>query len=61
MKNSRTVAKARILQRNCSQSEGVVVIAEGAAQKQIEAEINDAVVALFSVPSHKIKVMKMKK
>lgn len=41
--------------------EGVVVIAEGAAQKQIEAEINDAVVALFSVPSHKIKVMKMKK
>lgn len=40
---------------------GVVVIAEGAAQKQIEAEINDAVVALFSVPSHKIKVMKMKK
>ena len=37
------------------------MIAEGAAQKQIEAEINDAVVALFSVPSHKIKVMKMKK
>lgn len=41
--------------------EGVVVIAEGAEQKQIEAEINEAVVALFSVPSHKIKVMKMKK
>lgn len=40
--------------------EGVVVIAKGAEQKIIEAEINEAVVALFDVPSHKIKVMKMK-
>ncbi|MBQ1394401.1 MAG: stage III sporulation protein AG [Lachnospiraceae bacterium] len=41
--------------------EGVIVIAQGAEEKRIQAEINDAVVALFSVPSHKIKVMKMKK
>lgn len=40
--------------------EGVVVIARGADQKKIETEINEAVVALFDVPSHKIKVMKMK-
>ena len=41
--------------------EGVIVIAQGAEEKRIQAEINDAVVALFSVPSHKIKVMKKKK
>ena len=42
------------------ESEGVVVIAQGADQKKVETEINEAVVALFDVPSHKIKVMKMK-
>ena len=40
--------------------EGVEVIAQGADQKKVETEINEAVVALFDVPSHKIKVMKMK-
>lgn len=40
--------------------EGVVVIAQGLVNAKIEKEINDAVGALFSVPSHKIKVMKMK-
>ena len=40
--------------------EGVVVIAQGADDTKIVAEINEAVEALFSVPSHKIKVMKMK-
>ncbi|MCI8408114.1 MAG: stage III sporulation protein AG [Lachnospiraceae bacterium] len=40
--------------------EGVIVIATGAKNPQIETEINEAVVALFSVPAHKIKVMKMK-
>lgn len=40
--------------------EGVVVIAKGAETNKIIAEINEAVTALFSVPSHKIKVMKMK-
>ena len=40
--------------------EGVLVIAKGAGDNKIIAEINGAVTALFSVPSHKIKVMKMK-
>lgn len=42
------------------QVEGVVVIAKGAGNSRVEKDINDAVVALFAVPSHKIKVMKMK-
>lgn len=40
--------------------EGVIVIASGAENSQVVAEINEAVVALFDVPAHKIKVMKMK-
>ena len=40
--------------------EGVLVIAQGAGNHKMIAEINEAVTALFSVPSHKIKVMKMK-
>lgn len=40
--------------------EGVLIIAKGAGDSKIVAEINEAVTALFSVPSHKIKVMKMK-
>lgn len=40
--------------------EGVLVIAQGAGDKKIVSEISEAVTALFSVPSHKIKVMKMK-
>lgn len=40
--------------------EGVIVIASGAVNSQIVKEINEAVVALFDVPAHKIKVMKMK-
>lgn len=40
--------------------EGVVVIASGAKDVQIISEINEAVEALFHVPVHKIKVMKMK-
>ena len=40
--------------------EGVVVIAQGGGNGKVVAEINEAVVALFSIPSHKIKVMKMK-
>lgn len=40
--------------------EGVIVIASGAKYPQVEMEINEAVVALFDVPAHKIKVMKMK-
>lgn len=40
--------------------EGVLVVAEGATSSKMISEINEAIVALFSVPSHKIKVMKMR-
>lgn len=39
--------------------EGVLVVAEGAGSAQINAEIIQAVQALFSLESHKIRVMKM--
>lgn len=42
------------------QIEGVVVIAEGGDSIYTIKDIIDAVSALFDIPSHKIKVMKMK-
>ncbi len=38
---------------------GVLVIAQGAKNASVVAEITDAVMALFGVEAHKIKVMKM--
>lgn len=38
---------------------GVIVIARGGDDKKIVGEIIDAVEVLFSIPTHKIKVMKM--
>ncbi|MCD7820550.1 MAG: stage III sporulation protein AG [Lachnospiraceae bacterium] len=39
--------------------QGILVIAQGADNSAIEAEITEAVMALFGVEAHKIKVMKM--
>ena len=39
--------------------EGVLVIAQGAGNASVAAEITEAVMALFGVEAHKIKVMKM--
>lgn len=39
--------------------EGVLVIAQGAGNAGIKTEITEAVMALFGVEAHKIKVMKM--
>ncbi len=39
--------------------EGVVVIAQGGESDRVKSEIVDAVMVLFNVPAHKIKVMKM--
>jgi stage III sporulation protein AG len=39
---------------------GVLVTAEGGGNVQIKTEIIEAVQVLFSVPAHKVKVMKMK-
>ncbi len=38
---------------------GVLVIAQGAGNASVVSEITDAVMALFGVEAHKIKVMKM--
>ncbi len=39
--------------------EGVLVIAQGGGNSSVAAEITEAVMALFGVEAHKIKVMKM--
>lgn len=49
-----------ILKEREPQVEGVLVLLEGAGRAGLENEISEAVEALFGVPSHKIKVMKMK-
>lgn len=40
--------------------EGVVIIAKGGGDAKVKAEVIEAVEALLSVPSHKIKVLEMK-
>ena len=40
--------------------EGVVVIAEGSKRGTVDLDIVEAVQALFDLPAHKIKVLKMK-
>lgn len=49
-----------VVQETNPQIEGVIVIAEGGDDILTVKEIVEAVSALFDVPSHKIKVMKMK-
>ena len=52
--------KSRLMENTRTQKvEGVLVVAEGAGDAQTDAEIIRAVQALFSLESHKIKVMKM--
>ncbi len=41
------------------QIEGVLVLAEGAGDANVKKEITEAVMALFGLDAHKIKVMKM--
>ncbi|MDE6851404.1 MAG: hypothetical protein K2J67_02805 [Lachnospiraceae bacterium] len=52
--------KSRLMESTRVQKvEGVLVVAEGAGDAQTDAEIIRAVQALFSLESHKIRVMKM--
>lgn len=48
-----------VVQVKSPKIEGVAVVAEGAGSGKKDSEIIDAVVALFSIEPHKIKVMKM--
>ncbi|MFW5669621.1 MAG: stage III sporulation protein AG, partial [Acetivibrio ethanolgignens] len=41
------------------QAEGVLILVEGMERAELKSEISEAVEALFGVPPHKIKVMKM--
>lgn len=49
-----------VVQETEPEIEGVIVISEGGDNIYVVKEIIEAVSALFDVPSHKIKVMKMK-
>ncbi len=41
------------------QVEGVLVVAEGGANAQVIKNISEAILALFPIEAHKIKVVKM--
>ena len=43
-----------------NETEGIVIVCEGGYDSTIKREITEAVGALFSIDSHKIKVMKSK-
>ena len=49
-----------VTQELAPQIEGVLVLAEGADNASVKKDITDAVMALFGLEAHKIKVMKMK-
>lgn len=49
-----------ILKEEVPEIEGMVVIAQGGDSPTIVSQINDALYALFDVPTHKIKVLKKK-
>ncbi len=48
-----------IVQEKEPEIEGVLVIAEGGDDAELQMEIMEAVEVLFNVPAHKVKVMKM--
>lgn len=52
--------KTMVTLKNELEIEGIVVIAEGADKNSVKTEIYETVQALFSVPLHKIKVLKGK-
>ena len=49
-----------IVQEREPEIEGVVIVCQGGYDSVIKSEITDAVGALFSIESHKIKIMKRK-
>lgn len=49
-----------VIQEREPQIEGVVIVCDGGSDSSVKREITDAVGALFSIESHKIKIMKSK-
>lgn len=41
--------------------EGIVVLASGAHTRSVDAQITEVIQALFPIPAHKIKIVKMVK
>ncbi len=48
-----------ISQQKLPAVEGVLVVAQGGGDSKIKREISDAVMALFPIQAHKIKIVKM--
>ena len=58
--NSSRDSSPYIIQEKEPEIEGIVIVCEGGYDSVIKREITDAVSALFSIESHKIKIMKSK-
>ncbi|MCI5732006.1 MAG: hypothetical protein MR304_10770 [Eubacterium sp.] len=58
--NSDRDSSPYIIQEKEPQIEGIVIVCQGGYDSVIKREITDAVSALFSIESHKIKIMKSK-
>ncbi len=60
VENSDRDSSPYIIQEKEPEIEGIVIVCEGGYDSVIKREITDAACALFSIESHKIKIMKSK-
>ena len=60
VENSDRDSSPYIIQEKEPEIEGIVIVCQGGYDSVIKREITDAVSALFSIESHKIKIMKSK-
>lgn len=60
MHNESSSAKPYISKKLYPQIEGVIIVAEGGDNAEMRSIIADAVSAVFEIPIHKVKVLKMK-
>ena len=60
VENSERDSSPYIIQEKEPEIEGIVIVCQGGYDSVIKREITDAVSALFSIESHKIKIMKSK-
>ena len=60
VENSERDSSPYIIQEKEPEIEGIVIVCQGGYDSVIKREITDAVSALFSIQSHKIKIMKSK-
>lgn len=60
VENSDQDSSPYIIQEKEPEIEGIVIVCQGGDDSVIKREITDAVGALFSIESHKIKIMKSK-